>query len=366
LPVVGGPMRKDLINKIGKRIGEVQHRRGKLILEEKQKPAKVESKPATDVVRTPIKDIVLDTKRFQNRDELDEDHIKNIVDNWNEKDFGPVDLWKDPKDGKVYLLAGHHRLESAKRKGLADVKSTMRDDLKTEKEAIEYAKERSNENRRTEKPHERANYYRGLREKGESSSEIKKRIKKIHGKNANSIENLSYLSKDGNAIITLKQMENDGDAKKIADWIGNARKNYDQLTDDHEEELYNWLKKTNINKDNQWIVNNKLTFLDRIDALVNNFDFNKDKPLNIAERIGKSSMESEYDAEVAALENELKAAKKTLEDKRKEFIKANKKGEELNELLKKYNDNVTVIQRELLAKKQQKGSIQAEAQNQSD
>lgn len=369
LPAIGGPIKKDLENKIGKRIGEVQHRIGKLILEE-QKPKEKESKPevkqADDVVRFPIKDIVIDTERFQNRDELDEDHVNNIVKNWNEKDFGPIDLWKDPKDGKVYLLAGHHRLESAKRVGLKDVKSTMRDDFKTEGQAIEYAKERSNENRKTEKPHERANYYRGLREKGENPNEIKKRIKEIHGKNANYIENLSYLSKDGNAIITLKQMENDGDAKKIADWIGNARKNYDQLTDDHEEELYNWLKNTNINRNNQWIVNNKLTFLDRVDALVNNFDFNKDKPLNIAERIGKSSMESEYDAEVTALENELKAAKKTLEDKRKEFIKADKKGEELNELLKKYNDNVTVIQRELLAKKQQKGNIQEEAQNQSD
>ena len=68
----------------------------------------------TDVKTMLVSKIFIDTKRFQNRDELDQNIVDNIVSNYDKTQFDPIIIWFDPKLKKYFILAGHHRFEAIK------------------------------------------------------------------------------------------------------------------------------------------------------------------------------------------------------------------------------------------------------------
>ena len=49
----------------------------------------------------PISEISTDEKRFQNREELDKDLVKNIAENFDENQLDPIVVWKDGSYIKV-------------------------------------------------------------------------------------------------------------------------------------------------------------------------------------------------------------------------------------------------------------------------
>ena len=60
-----------------------------------------------------IADISRDTSRFQFRsEEFDESRVQWLVENWNDGAVDPLDVWREPESGTLYLLSGHHRLEA--------------------------------------------------------------------------------------------------------------------------------------------------------------------------------------------------------------------------------------------------------------
>ena len=62
-----------------------------------------------------LNQIVIDTAKFQFRStEVKETQVQWLVSNWKDQIVDPLDVWEGP-DGKYYLLAGHHRMEAAKR-----------------------------------------------------------------------------------------------------------------------------------------------------------------------------------------------------------------------------------------------------------
>ena len=118
----------------------------------------VNLKTNLNVFNIPISQISIDVNRFQNREKLNENVLKQIFDNYNLDKLDPVIIWKDVKAKKIFLLAGHHRLEATKRKGLKIIQAKYFKG--TESEAIHYAKIESNSNRSLELPQERAKIYR--------------------------------------------------------------------------------------------------------------------------------------------------------------------------------------------------------------
>lgn len=77
----------------------------------------------SDIGRTPIADLNLDPKRFQYKMNTDSQGATNLLkgNRWNDDLAGIVSTWRDPADGKLYVVNGHHRVALAKENGIADI-----------------------------------------------------------------------------------------------------------------------------------------------------------------------------------------------------------------------------------------------------
>ena len=271
---------------------------------EKPKPAAPKAKKNTKVgqytgVKTiPLSDLYTDEKRFQNRKKLNEEIVENIVNNFKPTDLDPLVVWYDKKQGKTFVLAGHHRFEALKRLKHKNVPVKFaNDDYPTEADAIRYAKEISNANRTLEEPYERAAIYRKYREEGYSEKEINDKAA-LEGKNRSYILNLSCLNPKGATMSTLVQFSqtqskaDKNEAERIADWIGQARRNAPELTDAHEKEMFDFL----MNKEASKRTTTKVKFLEYVRACWNPFE--PTAPLNLARMKYQSEGEKQYDEEV--------------------------------------------------------------------
>ena len=271
---------------------------------EKPKPAAPKAKKNTKVgqytgVKTiPLSDLYTDEKRFQNRKKLNEEIVENIVNNFKPTDLDPLVVWYDKKQGKTFVLAGHHRFEALKRLKHKNVPVKFaNDDYPTEADAIRYAKEISNANRTLEEPYERAAIYRKYREEGYSEKEINDKAA-LEGKNRSYILNLSCLNPKGATMSTLVQFSqtqskaDKNEAERVADWIGQARRNAPELTDAHEKEMFDFL----MNKEASKRTTTKVKFLEYVRACWNPFE--PTAPLNLARMKYQSEGEKQYDEEV--------------------------------------------------------------------
>ena len=252
----------------------------------------------TGVKTIPLSDLYTDEKRFQNRKKLNEEIVENIVNNFKPTDLDPLVVWYDKKQGKTFVLAGHHRFEALKRLKHKNVPVKFaNDDYPTEADAIRYAKEISNANRTLEEPYERAAIYRKYREEGYSEKEINDKAA-LEGKNRSYILNLSCLNPKGSTMSTLVQFSqtqskaDKNEAERIADWIGQARRNAPELTDAHEKEMFDFL----MNKEASKRTTTKVKFLEYVRACWNPFE--PTAPLNLARMKYQSEGEKQYDEEV--------------------------------------------------------------------
>ena len=326
-----------------------------------QKP--IAAKSANDVKIVKVKDINLDESRFQNREKLDKEHVSNIAKNFKEKEFDPIHIWKDPKDGKYYLLSGHHRLAAIKQLAKSEVKAVVRDEL-SEEQAIDYARGRSNVSSLQESPLERAKIYRDMRIKGKSKKEIQNIAKEREKRNSSFVVNLSYLNPKGKAFTNLSALSESRDiqtqrtAETIADWVGEARKRYPELTNDHENEVTRYLW------DNWGKVKSKAELLDTIDSFVNSVTFESKKPLNLKQL--QSQAVREYNAELDAKKKELERAQAAATTKRKALLNEGHSSEEVARVMRKYSDEIVVLQREYLEMKKKLGLVAKEASSQLD
>lgn len=288
---------------------------------------------ADDVFMMDISDIHTDEKRFQGRDKLNEDAVERIAKNFNYKDQDPIHIWKDPKNGKYYVLSGHHRLEGAKRAdGITKVKVVDKSaDFKTEEEAINFAKREANYNRTQETIIESANTLRDLinQERNETDKgkleKIRTQIKdflRMLMANATSVRNLAYLNPKGKVISALKNLERSNDdtynfVLGRAKWIGAVREKYPVITDEHERELFDSL----MSEEGVKAITNKGDFLKKVGDIVKSSDFDAKLPINILNLTSKSYLETEWEEKMKELESE----KKSYEDK-------------INELEERFND----------------------------
>ena len=264
------------------------------------------------VKKISISSINIDKKRFQNRSKLNQTVLNNIVENYNPTILDPLIVWQEKN--KTFLLAGHHRLEATKIKGIKTI--SVKFFKGTEKEAIHFAKVESNSNRSLETPIERAKIYRELRNDGLTKKEVLEKAKKIEGKNANYIINLSYLKTNGAVLVDLSSFE-DADKQniaiieKVADWIGQAFRNYHTLlTGAQEKEMYDFL----ISKDSLRI-KTKVEFLQKINSIVTAIDYEKEEPLNLKRFKYISTGEELYNKEYSLIKDKIDF----LIDKKTEF-----------------------------------------------
>ena len=277
----------------------------------------------TGVKTIPLSDLYTDEKRFQNRKKLNEEIVDNIIKNFKPTDLDPLVVWYDKKQGKTFVLAGHHRFEALKRLKHKTVPvKYANEDYPTEADAIRYAKEISNANRTLEEPYERAAIYRKYREEGYSEKDINEKAA-LEGKNRSYILNLSWLNPKGATMSTLVQFSqtqskaDKNEAERIADWIGQARRNAPELTDAHEKEMFDFLT----NKEASKRTTNKAKFLEYVRACYNPFE--PTEPLNLARIKYQSEGEKQYDEEVEELKSNINKLQGNITDIKDRFINPN-------------------------------------------
>ncbi|WP_454975697.1 zincin-like metallopeptidase domain-containing protein [Capnocytophaga bilenii] len=277
----------------------------------------------TGVKTIPLSNLYTDEKRFQNRKKLNEEIVDNIVKNFKPTDLDPLVVWYDKKQDKTFVLAGHHRFEALKRLKHKTVPvKYANEDYPTEADAIRYAKEISNANRTLEEPYERAAIYRKYREEGYSEKDINEKAA-LEGKNRSYILNLSWLNPKGATMSTLVQFSqtqskaDKNEAERIADWIGQARRNAPELTDAHEKEMFDFLT----NKEASKRTTNKAKFLEYVRACYNPFE--PTEPLNLARIKYQSEGEKQYDEEVEELKSNINKLQGNITDIKDRFINPN-------------------------------------------
>ncbi len=283
-----------------------------------------ENKNVSDVERKPLSEIQTDEKRFQGRKKLNETVVNNIATNFSDKDQDPIHIWTDPKNGKTYVLSGHHRYYGAKRAGRSDVKVIDRTHDFTEEQAMRFAKEEANANRSMETPFERANTLRQKRERGEDTKEFLER----EGRNKNLVNNLSHLNPNGKTVQALLSFDStsESDSKremeKIADWIGEVMRLFkDFLTPSHENEMFDFLK----DKDKSKRFTNKREFAEKIGSLIG-LTFDRNEPLNLARVSIKGVQEQQWEKDVKELEEEIGKYEKQITDLDNRFTDPNMEG----------------------------------------
>lgn len=90
------------------------------------------------VGRISLADLHVDPRRFQYKLNTDDTgstaKLKGV--GWNDELSGIITAWRDPADGKIYVVNGHHRFELAQRHGVPDLAVRMlSDQVKTAGEA---------------------------------------------------------------------------------------------------------------------------------------------------------------------------------------------------------------------------------------
>lgn len=339
------------------------------------------------VVLIPIFDLNFDTKNFQNReDEYSETSVNRIIDavadgEFNWAVFDPITVWRNPSDGKIYVLSGHSRSEAFRRLTMQGAQAQGRKFDKIPAKifdgTFEQARElalNSNTLSTKETDIERANYYRERRaklmERGGKPSEVRKQLlelaRKNEGKNANRIIYLSYLTPRGITYDALKNLQNAGtqDRERMtvaAEWIGHLRYQFPQLTEMHENELYRFLI-TNGHYGSD--VRNFADFAKRVQTAIEKNtewgNFNADKALNMERNLGKSENEKRYDAELARLKKEWADADDTLTRKLGEFKARQRKDNSISDAqivaaARPYKDAALIAKANYLAFKDKRG-----------
>jgi hypothetical protein len=268
--------------------------------------------------------INVDLGTMQNRskdyDETTYNSIRQDVKNGNFDlaNIPPVMVYKDG-DGKLWTL-NHSRLKAyqdEKAAGNKDFSTIPVQEIKANslEEAGKLAREKTNIGAK-ETPIERAKLYRKDREDGLSENKIIQKAKQNEGKNSNHVLNISHLNPKGDTINAYNQVgENVSGGsvvRDIADYIGQARSNYPQLTDAHENELFKWLYDDGqISK-----FNSKLKFLDNIDAFVNHASFEPNKPIGVGtNKVVRGSNTIEIDNQL----NDARKRRADIEKERKDF-----------------------------------------------
>lgn len=289
---------------------------------ESENKATPTSEQDTNVVRMPIENIQTDESRFQGRKKLNESVIKNIAENFSDKDQDPIHIWQDPKDGKTYVLSGHHRYYGAKMAGRNDVKVIDRSADFTEEQAIKFAKEEANANRSMETPLERANTLRDKRNRGDA--DIKEFLAK-EGKNGRYVENLSYLNPKGKVMNMLNQLSETDDRatikemERIADWVGEVMKRFDGvLTKAHEDELYDFLMGEKSKR-----FTNKADFAENVRAIIDKLFFDNNQPLNLNRISNKGDGMRMWEEKRDKLKGELKAVTEKIDNLKARFTDPN-------------------------------------------
>jgi len=265
--------------------------------------------PQVAAVFFPVEKIHVDTKRFQNREEdFSHESVMRIVENYDSNRLDPVKLWEDPANGKVYILSGHSRLEAHRIMKKQEIPSSFFKG--TEQQAIRFAKIFANRDNSPETLLEDIRAYVRMRDVEKlAKADIRKTFK-----NWQRLEAYSHLNPKGKFLLTLgtEARTQFPYIENKAMWVGLLREHYSQLSNLHEDEMFDFLFS------DKGLLLKKDEFVSRVEKRVSTIDFNPEQALLLHSEgkagAGGRADTSEAQERIRQLQEE---SKKLLEQKRK-------------------------------------------------
>lgn len=332
------------------------------------KPSPVKTSKGVHLL--PLGAIHSDPDVLQSRDvaagtEFNEEVVQEAVDNFEDVKVGVITVWKDPADGKFKILDGHHTREILRRVGKKEAEVKI---FKGSREDAIRLSEELNSTKQGVSVLDGVKIIRKLKDSGATKKSLLEKAKKVGRKNAKTLLAIAHLNPNGEVISALRSMQTAGEAElstmmDMARWIGLARQNNVELTNAHEQEMFSDLKKNFKQKNGR---RNQQEFSALIDNRTRTLaGFDSTKPLNLAEAVSRTPAQNEFDALLAEAKANSREASATLEAKRTEFVKKGVAGENMDKLLKPYNDAVTIATREELDIHSRKQGINRNVQGES-
>lgn len=317
---------------------------GKFIEQETPKVEEVQPESTSGFVRIPVKDLTTSLNEFQGRgEEYSQQTFNRIINEvkegtFNESALPPIQIWKNPKTNSWTILGGHSRTAAYRelsKQGNKNFDSINAQIVKAN--SLEEAKKIAQESNLTAKQTsvENANYFRSIKDKFATKKEAQQKAQDLYGSDWVYTYNISHLNPNGEAFQLLKafQKSTDKAAQKkvetIADFIGAARAKYPELTDGHEDELFDYLYDGTGKK-----ITNKNDFMDRLDNIVSAFDYSFDKPLNIESKVTKGYNQTNIDNQIADIRGQIKELERERDKDRPTEARLNKISEEIGYLNK--------------------------------
>ena len=245
------------------------------------------------------------------------DRIVNEAKNGtlNLSSIPPIQIWRDPKTNNFIILAGHSRtkaftdlangnIEFSEKYTKSDFKNINSQIVEAEtlQEAQKIAQE-SNQGA-VQTVVDNAKYVReSLLPTFANRSQAKSKLSALYGMAWVKIHALANLNPKGKAMQMLKQFQDAlesksyRDAETIAEWTGKARAEFKNLTNAHEDEIFEYLLK-----------NDKVKTYQEFSQLLNNRvngiqEFNQNEPLNFENKVGRGSNEVEIVKQIQDLKN---------------------------------------------------------------
>lgn len=199
------------------------------------------------VVQLKIGDVFTDAARFQNRQgAFSEASARNVAENYRPELFDPIVVWLDPRDGRTYVLSGHSRLEGMKRRGEKTIPARYFNG--TEGDAIRFARADANRASTKETLFEDLTAYRLARDGDEKlgiQAATKAELSRLFPGRVSKLDAWSYLNPNGQWMLALELADkgNSTDWPQVerrAQWIGELRRQYPEITDVHERDIFYW------------------------------------------------------------------------------------------------------------------------------
>lgn len=152
-------------------------------------------------------------------------------------------------------------------------------------------------------------------------------------------------------------------ARTIAKWIGEARRQFDVLTDMHENELYDFLMSGEGFGRSKGQISREVDFLQKVSRILqkkggdmfNGFDASK--PLNIKNLIYKNQVEQDYDVQLNTLKTEISDLEKELSAKRRDYTQRGGTPEQVTKITEGLNATLSRKQRQYVDLLQNKGKM---------
>lgn len=329
-----------------------------------------------NVYDVPLSDIQLYLEKFQNREApYSAESVQRIVDaatsgNFRLEEFDPVLLWRAP-DGAVYMLSGHSRLEGFRRlceMGMQQFCSIPAKIIEVPQAEAEEIALRSNTLSTKERDTERAAFYRRELMTGKPYSAVLEVAKKNEGNNARRIVAYAFLNPSGKTFDAMQALEggqpdSQETIKNIAHWIGEARQKFPMLTDQHENEIYDWLVSGVYGKQYR----RKDDFLQKLAAIINQRTefgvFAADRPLNLLNTASRSFSETQYEDMVLEKKQAIQDLQRQIKNKIADYRERGAQHGQILELMRNDNALLNRLQLELIELERKRGTVISQSKN---